>query len=80
MVSTFVAFDILPKNGIKKREINKIITLPKERAQLLPHHKGGKLIYNKLVTKSPPALDWSSIAELVELSENDFFFLLCYHV
>ena len=83
-------FDILPTNGIKKYQINKIIKLAKERAQLLPHHKGGKVIYNRMVIKSPPpsvgeasdyfeykgdkAIDLSSIAELVELSENVFCF------
>jgi len=45
---TFYSMNILPKQNTKKREINKIIKLAKDRAQLLIHHRGGKLIYDHL--------------------------------
>jgi len=52
---TFMAFDFLPKNAGKKREINKLIKWSKTRIQQIVHTRGGKPIYEKLSDSARPS-------------------------
>ena len=53
---TFMAFTMLPKQGTKKREINKLIKFGKNRIQRIEHTRGGKLIYDKLTNSAKKSI------------------------